>query len=104
MNSYVKTFLRGSAVSLLGAGVLGLVNYLIRRTLCINMTLEDYGIFYSAFSLFIMGFGITDFGLTQSGTVMIADANDKRQKDIVFHQIHSGIVLCNLLYCLLYLG
>ena len=78
MNSYLKTFLRGSAVSLTGAILLGVINYLVRRILCNNMSLADYGIFYSTFALFSMIFGFTDLGLTQSGTVMIASAAENQ--------------------------
>lgn len=85
MSSYLKTFLQGSAISLLGAGVLGIVNYLIRRMLCNNMTLADYGIFYSTFALLSLIFVFTDLGLTQSGTVMIASSADEPEKrDTVF--------------------
>ena len=80
MNNHLKTFLCGSAVSLTGAGLTGIVNYLVRRTLCNNMTLTDYGTFYSTFSLFIMIFGFTDLGLTQSGTVMIASVPENADK------------------------
>ena len=84
-DNYLKTFLCGSAVSLFGAGLLGIVNYLIRRTLCYNMTLTDYGTFYSTFALLFMIFSFTDLGLNQSGTVMIASANDKPdQRNIIF--------------------
>lgn len=85
---YLKTFLCGSSVSLFGAGVLGIVNYLIRRTLCYNMTLTDYGTFYSTFALLFMIFSFTDLGLTQSGTVMIASANeDPDQRNAIFTHI-----------------
>lgn len=85
---YLKTFLCGSSVSLFGAGLLGIVNYLIRRTLCYNMTLTDYGTFYSTFALLFMIFSFTDLGLTQSGTVMIASANeDPDQRNAIFTHI-----------------
>ena len=74
MNSYLKTFLRGSAVSLAGAALLGITNYLTRRILCNSMSLADYGLFYSTFALFSIVFGFTDLGLTQTGTVMIASS------------------------------
>ena len=87
MNSYLKTFLRGSAVSLVGAGILGIANYFIRRTLCNSMSLTDYGIFYSTFSLLSIIFCFTDLGLIQTGTVMIASAAEDHQKrdSIFFH-------------------
>ena len=88
MSNYLKIFLRGSAISLLGAGCLGVANYLIRRILCNGMSLEDYGTFYSIFALFSLVFGFTDLGLTQSGTVMIASAaDDHSRRDTVFSQL-----------------
>ena len=87
MSNYLKIFLRGSAISLLGAGCLGVANYLIRRILCNGMSLEDYGTFYSIFALFSLVFGFTDLGLTQSGTVMIASASDHTRRNTVFSQL-----------------
>ena len=72
--SHLKIFICGSAVSLLGTVLLGIVNYLTRRFLCCSLSIADYGTFYSAFALLAMVFGICDLGLTQSGTMLIAAA------------------------------
>ena len=107
MSNYLKIFLRGSAVSLLGAAFLGVANYLIRRILCNGMSLEDYGTFYSMFALFSLVFGFTDLGLTQSGTVMIASAADHPRRDMVFSQLFFIktvlAVLCAGIFVLYYL-
>ena len=89
MNSgaYMKTFFRGSAISLAGTGLLGILNYLIRRKLSIDLSITDYGTFYSTCALLAMIFGISDVGLTQSGTLMIAAAKNRRSCDAVFSQL-----------------
>lgn len=88
MNNYLKTFLRGSAISIAGAVLLGFTNYWVRRVLCYNMSLEDYGAFFSTFALFFVIFGFTDLGLTQSGTVMIAtSAENKSERDVFFSHL-----------------
>ena len=97
MNSYVKTFLRGSAISMSGAVALGIMNYFVRRIMCNSMSLSDYGVFYSTFALLLMVFGFTDLGMTQSGTVMIASTAEEPQKrDVIFSQlffIKGGLAL-----------
>ena len=97
MNNYLKTFLRGSCISLFGAIFLGILNYLIRRFLCNNLSLADYGIFYSTFALLGMIFGFTDLGLTQSGTVMIAAAETPLRRDAVFSHLFFIKLLLALL-------
>ena len=88
MNNYLKTFLRGSAVSLAGAVLQGITNYLVRRILCNTLSLADYGVFYSTFSLLSIVFCFTDMGLIQTGTVMIATAaEDSQKKNRVFSQL-----------------
>lgn len=67
-----KTFMRGSVISLLGTGILGLLNYFVRRTLSIQLSEIDYGIFYSTFALLSLIYGFGDLGMTQSATTLIA--------------------------------
>ena len=85
--AYLKTFVRGSFISLAGTGLLGVINYLIRRKLSLDLSIADYGTFYSMSALFAMVFGVSDIGLTQSGTLMIAAAQSRRSRDTVFSQL-----------------
>ena len=89
--SHLKIFICGSAVSLLGTVLLGIVNYLTRRFLCCSLSIADYGTFYSAFALLAMVFGICDLGLTQSGTMLIAAAGDDRKR-------RDGLFTCLFLF------
>jgi O-antigen/teichoic acid export membrane protein len=68
----LKSFLRGSAVSILGVIVLGLLNFFIRRTLKLNLSTTDFGFIYSAFSLVMMILLFIDLGLGQSTTILIS--------------------------------
>ncbi len=72
--SHLQTFLRGSAASAIAVGIIGVLNYLIRRYLALNLSEYDYGMFYSILALVSMAGGFAEFGLTQSGTLMIAEA------------------------------
>jgi hypothetical protein len=44
----LKSFLHGSAVSMVGVGTLGIMNYFIRRTLSLNLSETDFGFFYTS--------------------------------------------------------
>lgn len=98
--AYLRTFFRGSSVSLAGTGLLGIINYLIRRKLSIDLPIAEYGAFYAMFALFALIFGLADIGLNQTGTLMIAAAADvPPRRDAVFSQLFllKGIsaVLCS---------
>ncbi len=92
-----KTFLRGSAISLFGTGILGVLNYFIRRTLSIELTEAEYGVFYSTLALLSMIYGYGDLGIAQSGTALIAkNSGTPRQNDffgaVFFLKIGFGFV------------
>ncbi|MDD3703969.1 MAG: oligosaccharide flippase family protein [Victivallaceae bacterium] len=73
--SHLKTFIRGSAVSIVGIGLLGIVNYLIRRYMALNMTEIEYGFFYSALSMVMLIMSFINMGLGQSSQILIARAH-----------------------------
>ncbi|MCK4981766.1 MAG: flippase [Victivallaceae bacterium] len=68
----LKSFLHGSAASMIGVGVLGIMNYFIRRILSLNLSEIDYGFFYSAFALVSIILVFLDLGLGQSVTILIS--------------------------------
>lgn len=74
----IKSFLRGSAVSMIGVGSLGIMNYLIRRTLALNLPETDYGFFYSAFALVMIVMVFLDLGLTQSSVILLSKSFAKK--------------------------
>ena len=97
--AYLKIFFRGSSVSLAGTGLVGIVNYLVRRKMSIDLPIAEYGAFYSMFALFSLVFALADIGLTQTGTLMIASAEDPRRREAVFSQLFflKGVssILCS---------
>lgn len=98
--AYLRTFFRGSFISLAGTGLFGIVNYLIRRKLSIDLPIAGYGAFYSMFALFALVFGLADIGLTQTGTLMIAaSAESPRRREAVFSQLFllkgASAILCS---------
>ncbi|QSH41007.1 oligosaccharide flippase family protein [Lentisphaerota bacterium ZTH] len=83
----LKSFLRGNAVSMLGVGVLGVMNYLIRRLLSLNLSSTDFGFFYSAFAVIMLILVFLDLGLGQSTTILLSKSfadNDSRRSNIIY--------------------
>ncbi len=68
----LKSFLHGSAVSMIGVGTLGIMNYFIRRILSLNLSEIDYGFIYSAFALVMIVMVFIDLGLGQSTTILMS--------------------------------
>ncbi|MDD5698070.1 MAG: polysaccharide biosynthesis C-terminal domain-containing protein [Victivallaceae bacterium] len=79
----LKSFFRGSAVSMLGVGILGILNYFIRRTLSLNLSEIDYGFIYSAFALVMIIMVFLDLGLGQSLIILLA-------KNFAENNLHSA--------------
>lgn len=76
--SHVHTFIQGSVVSFIGVGVLGIVNYFIRRALALNLSTEDFGFLYSAMSLCMIFLSYLDLGLGQSAIILLAKSISER--------------------------
>ena len=68
----LKSFLHGSAASMVGVGTLGIMNYLIRRILYLNLSETDYGFVYSAFALVMVIIVFLDLGLAQATNILLA--------------------------------
>jgi O-antigen/teichoic acid export membrane protein len=87
MTKNLKTFIHGSAVSMAGVVTLGVMNYLIRRILSLNLSEIEYGFIYSAFGLVMLLMVFLDLGLGQSITVLMSKsftANDMPQSNKIF--------------------
>ncbi len=91
-----KTFTRGALISLIGVLAAGVISYLTRRVLVLNLSPIEYGFFYSAFSFVSLGLAVVDLGLGNSGTVLMAKyvAQGKRGRVNLFFSI---ILLLKLL-------
>ena len=71
--SYLRTFIQGSCIYIAGNTIIGFLNYFIRRTMALNLSISDYGTFYSAFAIICLIMAFTDLGIVQSGTVLISE-------------------------------
>lgn len=71
MSSHVKKFLQGSIISVIGTVLLAVINYLVRRTMSNNMTIEQFGLFYSMWNLCSMFIALTEFGTKSAGTILM---------------------------------
>ena len=69
----LKIFVHGSCVYIIGNAVTGILNYLIRRTMSVNLTVAEYGSFYSSFAVISLIMAFTDLGLVQAGTVLVSE-------------------------------
>lgn len=75
MKSYFSLFFKGSILSVVTLGIIGVLNYSVRRYLVFNLSTYDYGLFYSILALVSLAGSFAEFGLTQAGTVLIAEAS-----------------------------
>jgi O-antigen/teichoic acid export membrane protein len=83
----LKSYLHSSAVSMIGVGILGIMNYFIRRTLALNLSEIDFGFFYSAFALVMLIMVFLDLGLWQSVIILMSKSfaeDDLQQAKKVF--------------------
>lgn len=76
----ISSFVHGVTVSLAGIVLLGAVNYLIRRTLSLELSKPDFGFFYSMYALASLLTMLFQFGVTQASTILIANFMAKGQK------------------------
>ena len=67
-----RIFLRGSFLALCALAITGVFNYLTRRMLALSLPENDYGFLYSVLALVMLILGMIDFGLNQSGTIIIS--------------------------------
>ncbi len=104
----LKSFAKGSAVSLVGAGILGIINYFIRRTLALNLSENDYGFIYSAFALVMPIIIFLDLGMTQSTTILLAKCfakKDSREAGKIFsHAFYIKLTLAVVVFIILELS
>lgn len=88
-NSQLKIFFTGSAISLIGMAILGLLNFLIRRKFALSLSVEDFGFLYSALALCSVFLAYLDIGLGQSCTILIsksiASGNNPKAKSYYIH-------------------
>ena len=83
----LKSFLHNSAASMIGVGILGIMNYFIRRTLALNLSEIDFGFFYSAFAMVMIIMVFLDLGLWQSVTILMSKSfaeDDLQQAKKIF--------------------
>ncbi len=75
-----KVFMRGAFVSLFGVLFAGVISYFTRRFMVLNLRPEEYGFFYSAFSLASICLAVVDLGMGKSGTILLAKYSAKGKK------------------------
>ncbi len=98
-NPHLKTFLHGSLFSFIAMFIGGVVNYLTRRYLALHLSEYNFGLFYGMFSFVCIAGSFAEFGLTQSGTVLFAEAAAAQKKE--FSKIFSALIVLRAMFCTL---
>lgn len=82
--AHLRIFLYGSLFTIAGNLFLGFVNYFTRRTMAVTLSDVEYGCFYGAFAMISILLVFLDVGITDAGTIMVAE-NEKERKSIYFN-------------------
>jgi len=98
-NSHLKTFIHGSLFSFAAMFIGGIMNYLTRRYLALNLSEYNFGLFYGMFSFVSIAGSFAEFGLTQSGTVLFAEAATAQQKEKDYSNIFSALIFLRSMFC-----
>ncbi|MDD3119420.1 MAG: oligosaccharide flippase family protein [Victivallales bacterium] len=104
--NHLVILLQGTIISLIGTVVLGLGNFLIRRHLQGNLPPRDFGFLYAAFSLVTVFLALLDFGLGQSGTIMMSrrfTAGDNDRAERIYSLMFYLKLGCGIAMFLLFL-
>ena len=95
-NTHLKTFIRGSLFSFTAMFIGGIINYLVRRYLALHLSEYHFGLFYGMFSFVLIAGSFAEFGLTQSGTVLFAEAEQQKKE---FPKIFSALIFLRAIFC-----
>ncbi|MCI5778635.1 MAG: oligosaccharide flippase family protein [Lentisphaeria bacterium] len=94
-----RTFITGSLITFAGNGILGLVNYFTRRTMVTQLTGEEYGLFWGAFSMVSIATAFADLGIVNAGVVLIAEKEDAKRdvfSALLILKLLTGLAVCAL--------
>lgn len=76
-----KELIIGTTVSLIGSITIGIINYLIRRTLALNLEISEYGYVYTIISLLSLILAFTDLGLSKALSIQAAPLYAQQKYD-----------------------
>lgn len=76
--SHLNVFIKSSVISFIGVGTLGVVNFIVRRYLALNLSVQDFGFLYSAMSLCMIFLAYLDLGLGQSAIILLSKSISER--------------------------
>ena len=80
-NTHIEKFIHGSAIILAVNLIGGFLNYFVRRTLAINLSVTDFGFLYATMSLCMLFLSYLDLGLSGSATILIARAHTSKDQE-----------------------
>ncbi|MCP4179766.1 MAG: oligosaccharide flippase family protein [bacterium] len=80
--NHLTILIKGSIISFLGTGCLGILNYFVRRELALSLNLADFGFIYSVLALCNIFLAYLDMGLGQSAIILISKAFANKLKPL----------------------
>ena len=102
---HVYTFVRGSLWTVFLAVILGILNYILRKTLSVYLPFNVYGFVYAVLSLAMLILAYLDLGFSQSATILMSRALAKQQKEeacgiynwLFFIKLSLGLIIWGVL-------
>lgn len=102
---YLKRIVRGISLSFLFILLGSLFGYLFRRTLAVQLSVADYGLFFSMIAFFSFFILFIDLGLEQAATKYIVEFRLKKQWDHIRSLAASLLkfqLFCSFIFFLLF--
>ena len=102
---YLQRVVRGISFSFILIILCAFLAYVFRRTLALELSIEDYGLFYSLLSLFGFFMLFVDLGIEQATTKRIVELLQQKKKEqliSVVTTVLSGQLVVSLLFSLLF--
>jgi len=108
MSSALQTLAKGSAISFIAMIFLGATNYLIRRTLALNLSEVEYGFFYAAFSFCSLFLAYLDLGLGKSTVILMTKYSSQKLYDkaneifslVTSYKLFASLLIVLPLFCI----
>ncbi len=104
MSINIKTFVKGILISLAGTGVLGVLNYFVRRELALTISITDFGFIYAVLSLCSIFLAYLDVGIGSSATILMSKSIascDKEKTNKYYIQVFLLKIILSILVVLI---
>jgi O-antigen/teichoic acid export membrane protein len=98
-------FARGIFVAGVSVVLMGIINYLFRRLLIVNLSTDDYGYFYSCLAIALTLLAVFDLGMGESQAILISKYSEKGDftrtrrlmNSVMFAKLAAGVLLLGIM-------